>query len=80
MLYLIQEVRENTSQNKRKEDKKMMTYNEIYNIKKESGLNNALIENLANENKGIKELAMKTISKLNLQTKDDVLMFIAMNI
>lgn len=57
-----------------------MTYNEIYNIKKESGLNNALIENLANENKGIKELAMKTISKLNLQTKDDVLMFIAMNI
>ena len=56
-----------------------MTFEEIYNIKKETGLNNALIEMLASENEGVRKLAMDKIKALNFKNADDVKNYIALN-
>lgn len=58
----------------------MMTFKEIYEIAKETKLNNYLINSLASENKGIQELAMAKVKALNFKTADDVKLYVAMNI
>lgn len=57
-----------------------MTFKDIYEIKQNSGLHNALIEQLASDDKALQQMAMDKIKALNLQTADDVLLFIAMSI
>jgi hypothetical protein len=57
-----------------------MTFKDIYEIKQNSGLHNALIEQLASNNKALQQMAMDKINQLNFQTADEVLLFIAMNI
>lgn len=57
-----------------------MTFKDIYETKQNSGLHNALIEQLASEDKALQRMAMDKINQLNFQTADDVLLFIAMSI
>lgn len=57
-----------------------MTYSEIYSIYKSTNLNNYTFNCLASSNKSIQAGAMDKIKKANLQNKNDVLLFIAMNI
>lgn len=58
----------------------MMNFNEMYEMYKATGLNNYTLNCLSSNNKYEREHAINTLKKHNINTTDDLLLFIAMNI
>lgn len=57
-----------------------MSYKEMYQIYKSTGLNNYIFNCLGSTNKDMQQYAINTLNNAHLKNKDDVLLYIAMNI
>ena len=58
----------------------MLTFKEIYEAYKETGIMHCLFEQLVSENKVTRETGMALIRGYNFQTKDDVKLFVALEV